>query len=319
MTPPEEREPQGAALDEPDHRERLRPADRSAEASVWTDGYDGSTGAGSPPHEPPDEYDEDDPGEPSEREGGSALSGVVAALRETVIVVVLALVLSFIVKSVLLQAFYIPSGSMEDTLIRNDRVIVSKLTPGPLTLKRGDIVVFADPGDWLPPTVPTPRTPVMKALHEGLTFVGLLPDDAENHLIKRVIGLPGDHVTCCDGSGRIQVNGVGVNEPYLKPGVSPSDMDFDITVPAGKIWVMGDNRSNSSDSRFHPQGGDGTEGSVSENLIVGRAVTLVWPLSRIALLSNPSATFERVPDPEDADPSGSGPGQGGDDSTTEPP
>lgn len=224
------------------------------------------------------------------------LHGVLALVRETGIVIVLALVLSFIVKSLLLQAFYIPSGSMENTLIRNDRVIVSKLTPGPIDLKRGDVVVFADPGDWLPPVEPVPRSPVGKVVHEGLTFVGLLPDDAENHLIKRVIGLPGDHIVCCDDNGSLTVNDVSINEPYLKPGVSPSDMDFDITVPAGKVWVMGDNRSDSADSRFHPQGGDGTEGSVSENLIVGRAVALVWPFNRLAVLSNPSDTFARVPD-----------------------
>ncbi|OLP48046.1 signal peptidase I, partial [Salmonella enterica subsp. enterica serovar Javiana] len=100
----------------------------------------------------------------------------------------------------------------------NDRVIVSKLTPGPIDLKRGDIVVFADPGNWLEETPPVPHGKLVTAVRETMTFVGLLPDNSENHLIKRVIGLPGDHVVCCDEGGRITINGTAIKEPYLKPG-----------------------------------------------------------------------------------------------------
>ena len=121
-------------------------------------------------------------------------------VRETVIVVGMALLLSLVVKTWLLQAFYIPSGSMEDTLVRGDRVIVSKLTPGPLDLHRGDVVVFQDPDHWLDPVTPPERGPIGAALNSALTFVGLLPTDEGNHLIKRVIGLPGDHVSS-DGQG----------------------------------------------------------------------------------------------------------------------
>jgi signal peptidase I len=244
-------------------------------------------------------------GDADEPVGGLAVLG--AAVKEFAIVVGMALVLSFIVKTWLLQAFYIPSGSMEDTLRINDRVIVSKLTPGPFDLRRCDIIVFGDPGDWVEATVQQEHGTAMTLVRDAMMFVGLLPDDAENHLIKRVIGLPGDHVVCCDAGGRITINGQPVKEPYLKPGVAPSDQNFDITVPRGRVWVMGDNRSGSSDSRFHDApSDDGSLGSVDERLIVGRAVALVWPLDHLTWLSNPSSTFRNVPAPasEGATPGG---------------
>jgi signal peptidase I len=225
----------------------------------------------------------------------TARSGAFGLLRETVLVVGIALVLSLVIKTFLVQAFYIPSGSMENTLLRGDKVIVSKLTPGPFDLKRGDIVVFRDPGGWLDPTVPTPRSKIGGALHDGLTFIGLLPNDADDHLIKRVIGLPGDHVVCCNTKGQLTVNGVAITEPYIYPGNAPSDKDFNITVPAGKIWVMGDHREISRDSRFNDPGGTGRDGSVPIKLVVGRAVVIVWPLSRSGWLSVPNATFAKVP------------------------
>src|SRR6478672_679427 len=198
-----------------------------------------------------DDLDDDYDDEP--RGFGATL---FAGVKELVIVVVLAMALSFVVKTWLFQAFYIPSGSMENTLVKNDRVIVSKLTPGPFDLKRGDIVVFADPGGWLEPTPQQPHGEVATVIREGLTFIGLLPDNSENHLIKRVIGLPGDHVRCCDQGGRLTVNGVPVTEPYLMPGDAASESEFDITVPRGRVWVMGDHRSDSSDSRFHDAPGN---------------------------------------------------------------
>jgi signal peptidase I len=251
--------------------------------------------------------DIDDDAGPATTSGGAV---AWAAFKEFAIVVGMALVLSFVVKTWLLQAFYIPSGSMEDTLVLNDRVIVSKLTPGPIDLKRGDIVVFADPGDWLDPAPPQPHGKVATIVRDGLTFIGLLPDNSENHLIKRVIGLPGDHVVCCDEGGRITINGAPVKEPYLKPGDAASEQNFDITVPAGRVWVMGDHRSNSADSRVHDgPANNGSTGSVEESLIVGRAVVLVWPLDHFTILTNPSATFANVPPPSKsaATPAGAGP------------
>src|ERR1017187_10577312 len=136
---------------------------------------------------------------------------VTPMMRELVIFVVLALLFSLIVKSWLVQAFYIPSGSMENTLLIGDRVIVNKLVPSPISLKRGDVIVFEDPDHWLPAPVPVQRSPLASAVHSTFVFVGLLPSDEGNHLIKRVIGLPGDHVVCCDNHQRLTVNGVALN------------------------------------------------------------------------------------------------------------
>ncbi len=225
------------------------------------------------------------------------LAALGAAVREFVVVVAMALALSFVVKTWLFQAFYIPSGSMEDTLLINDRVIVNKLVPGPVSLHRGDVVVFKDPGGWLPPAATVDRGPLLNGVQNGLTFVGLLPDASDDHLIKRVIGLPGDHVACCDAQHRLTVNGVSLSEPYIMPGDQPSSVDFDITVPAGRIWVMGDHRSDSEDSRFHDPKGDGTGGSVPISDVTGRAVAVVWPLGHASWLSDYSSTFATVPAP----------------------
>jgi signal peptidase I len=216
-------------------------------------------------------------------------------LRESTIVIVLALLLSLIVKTWLMQAFYIPSESMENTLLKGDRVIVNKLVPSHMDLQRGDVIVFEDPDHWLPAPIPLQRTPLAAAVQTTLTFVGLLPSDEGNHLIKRVIGLPGDHVVCCDSNEKISVNGLRLIEPYVFPGDAPSQQPFDITVPAGRVWVMGDHRSESADSRPHDQGSGGAKGSVPESLIVGRALTVVWPLQHWAWLANSGDTFAHVP------------------------
>jgi signal peptidase I len=222
---------------------------------------------------------------------------LLAGIKELVIVVVLAMALSFVVKTWLFQAFYIPSGSMENTLVKDDRVIVSKLTPGPFDLKRGDVVVFEDPGvpsPWLGGLSETHST-VGGPFHDALVFVGLLPEDSENHLIKRVIGLPGDHVQADGDTGKIKVNGVEITEPYVKPGDFPSEgKKFDITVPAGRIWVMGDHRSDSSDSRWHDDG-TGATGSVPLDKVVGRALFVVWPIDHVTWLGVPERTFSQVP------------------------
>jgi signal peptidase I len=221
--------------------------------------------------------------------------GVIGFVRETVIVVGTALVLSLLIKTFLVQAFFIPSPSMEPTLVAGDRVLVSQLTPGPIDLARGDIVVFKDPGSWLDPVPEADRGPVGEAVVEVLTFVGVLPQDSGEHLIKRVIGLPGDTVACCDAEGRVTVNGVPLDEPYVYPGNEPSDMTFEVTVPAGRMWVMGDHREASQDSRWH-QDLPG-QGTVPVDDVVGRAVVVIWPLSRAERLGNFPETFAGVPAP----------------------
>ncbi len=232
-----------------------------------------------------------DPDRHGEEESRTA--GVSRALlmlgRELTIVIAVALVLSLVIKTFLVQPFWIPSGSMSNTLIDGDRVIVSKLTPGPFDLHRGDVVVFTDPGGWLPHSA-VQHGPLVKALQ----FVGLYPA-GDNHLIKRVIGLPGDHVQCCTADGRVTVNGTPLEEPYLHPGDPPSMKRFNITVPAGDVWVMGDHRSNSGDSRYHDDG-TGRTGSVPIDDITGRAIAIVWPINRVSWLSDYSQVFDKVPD-----------------------
>ncbi|WP_336723775.1 signal peptidase I [Cellulosimicrobium cellulans] len=216
-------------------------------------------------------------------------------LRETAIIVVSALVLSLLLKTFLVQAFFIPSPSMEDTLVEGDRVMVSRLVPGAFDVHRGDVVVFKDPGGWLPPRVPQAESPVSEAVRAALTFVGLLPQDTGEHLIKRVIGTPGDHVVCCDAEGRVSVNGVSIDETYVKPGSEPSELAFDTTVPEDMLFVMGDNRQNSADSRYNTdKPGDGF---VPMGNVVGTAFVKVWPLSHLGLLRNPGDVFADVPAP----------------------
>ncbi|MCR6706117.1 MULTISPECIES: signal peptidase I [Cellulomonas] len=227
-------------------------------------------------------------GRPARRSAGGSI------LRETAIILVSALVLSWLIKTFLVQAFFIPSSSMHDTLVEDDRIMVSKLTPGPFDLERGDIVVFKDPGGWLEGQKPVEATGWRGAMNDVFTFVGLYPQDAGEHLVKRVIGLPGDRVACAGPGEPVTVNGVALDEPYLAAGAIPSQMDFDITVPPNSLWVMGDNRQSSSDSRLHR--GDPGGGSIPIGNVVGKAFVLVWPLDRATVLHNPGATFEDVPD-----------------------
>lgn len=223
---------------------------------------------------------------------GKQRSTLRSWLRETAIIVVSALLLSVLIKTFLVQSFFIPTGSMESTLEVNDRVLVSKLAPGPLDVHRGDIVVFKDPGGWLEPMGEGPGG-WQGAVSDTLTFVGLLPQDAGEHLIKRVIGLPGDTVECCDAQGRLTVNGVPIDEPYLNEGSRPSEIEFSVVVPEGSLWVMGDNRQNSRDSRYHQ--GDPGGGAIPLDNVVGVAFLTLWPLDRATVLRNPGDTFADVP------------------------
>ena len=209
--------------------------------------------------------------------------------REFPILVVVALLLAVIIKTYAIQAFFIPSGSMENTLEINDRVLVNKLVYDVRGIHRGDIVVFNGDGSWDPGPLPANRNFAEKFVDGFASMFGFgHPGDI---LIKRVIGLPGDDVACCDAQGRVTVNGVPLTEQsYLYPGDAPSEIRFNIVVPPGRLWVMGDHRLISDDSRDHL--GDPGGGTVPENAVIGRAFVIIWPPSRWRFLPIPS-TFEQ--------------------------
>ena len=212
-------------------------------------------------------------------------------LKEIVTVVAIALVLSFLLKTFLFRAFYIPTESMESTLDVNDRIFINLLVPGPFDLQHGDVVVFKDTQGWLAPTEKKPAGP-MDWVGDSLEFVGLMADDNEQHLVKRVIGLPGDHVTCCDAGGRLSINGVPLDESYINPAETPKPEQFDIVVPEGKVWVMGDNRNHSADSRSHQEINGGF---VNIDDVEGKATVIAWPINRWTVLDNYPDVFKNVP------------------------
>ncbi|SDK66466.1 signal peptidase I [Cryobacterium psychrotolerans] len=227
--------------------------------------------------------------------------GVGLFLRDLVIIFVVALLISFMIKTFLIRSFYIPSGSMEQTLLLNDRIIVNQLQPGMFPVEHGDVVVFRDPGGWLPPQLPVEQNAIVAGIDWILSVVGLSAPDSNDHLIKRVIGLPGDHVVCCNALGQMSVNGVPLSEePYvsLPPGETEvSKDDFDVVVPADSLWVMGDNRYNSKDSRYN--GTTPGKGFVPMDNVVGRAFVISWPLNRWGWLDDYPAVFSGVDEARD--------------------
>jgi signal peptidase I len=216
-------------------------------------------------------------------------------LQEIAGILLTAVLVSLVVKTLLVQAFFIPSGSMEPTLhgcdgCLGDRVLVNKLTDRMGGVRRGDVVVFHDPDGWLTQTRSTPG--LQGRIQGALATIGLAPTTSENDLVKRVIGIGGDTVE--SRGGKVYVNGTQLKEPYVFPGDSPSSVSFRVTVPVGKLWVMGDHRGESADSRFHIH--DPGKGFVPLTDVVGRAFVIVWPLDRVGSLDRP-VTFDKVASP----------------------
>ena len=202
--------------------------------------------------------------------------------QESLLLIATAVVMAIIVKTFFLQAFYIPSESMEPTMLVDDKILVQKVSYWTGGVSRGDIVVFDDPGGWLSPDDSQKAT---NFLQRGLEVIGLFPTGG--HLIKRVIGVGGDTVACCDEQGRLTVNGKPIDEPYvLDPSVT-ADRTFEVEVPDGYLWVMGDNRGNSADSRSHL--GDPGGGFISEDTVVGKAWVRVWPWNRAGFIRDPGS------------------------------
>jgi signal peptidase I len=209
-----------------------------------------------------------------------------AFLREWAAIALAVILMSLLVKTFLLQAFFIPSASMEPTLhgcprCAGDRVVVNKLTSHMGGVHRGDIVVFRDSAGWL---AHPSATPGLRSVHDVLAFIGLVPSSNESDLVKRVIGVGGDTVEGRDG--KVYVNGTQLDEPYVFGGDRPTEITFEVRVPAGRLWVMGDHRSDSSDSRFHQE--EPGKGFVAVNDVIGRAFVIIWPLDRAGSLDRPA-------------------------------
>jgi signal peptidase I len=251
------------------------------------------------PGTPPDEDQATAPGESTVPEESTAPEESTVAgkrrssWRQLMVIVLTAIVLMVLVKAFVVQVYRIPSSSMEDTLLTGDRVLVSKLVYHFRGVGRGDIVVFSGQGSWgtttgTPDRAP-PRNPFLRVVDDLLADAGIY--STQTYYIKRVIGLPGDHVACCT-NGRVTVNGIPLDErSYLSPGASPSMAYFSITVPSGRLWVMGDNRAISDDSRGHMTSAP-DDGTIPESQVVGRAFLVMWPLSQLGDLPIP-ATFQQ--------------------------
>jgi signal peptidase I len=207
-------------------------------------------------------------------------------LREIPIIIGSALIVSIIVKTFFLHFFFIPTGSMENTLQVGDRIAVNKFGALFSEIKRGEIVVFADPDNWLGQAPDDQNSGLVRQGKNLLITIGVVPDPAKQYLIKRVIGVGGDTVICCDDQDKLQVNGKSVDEPYVYENDKASESNFNVTVPEGFIWVMGDHRAASSDSRFHTN--DVNSGMVPLSKVVGRATFIVWPVSNLDFLEKGS-------------------------------
>ena len=261
--------------------ERATGAQGAAEVGPGEPGL-ADPGAGSPAPEPT---------EPAE---AASKKRRMSGWRELPILIVVALIIALVIKSFVVQVFWIPSSSMEDTLMPRDKVLVNKLVYHFRSVQPGDIIVFNGDGSWNPnpPPAQPPSNILVRAYDDTLGWLfhqigGLFGTPADQvDFVKRVIGTPGDRVACCNAQGLVTVNGVPLHESsYLYPGAAPSQIKFNIVVPPGRLWVMGDNRQISDDSRLRMSDPGG--GTIPENKVIGRAFVVVWPPSHWKVLSIP--------------------------------
>jgi signal peptidase I len=173
---------------------------------------------------------------------------------------------------------------MQNTLQIQDRVAVNKIPFISKSIHRGDVVVFRDPANWLPAVMPESGNTVVRKAKDALIFTGVLPNPAKQFLVKRVIGVAGDKIICCDATGALTINGQKTTEPYIFAGNNPSEMAFNVTVPEGKVWVMGDHRGASADSRYHQD--DVNNGMVPVSKITGRVYAIIWPFKNFGLVAS---------------------------------
>jgi signal peptidase I len=275
--------------------------DRSDEAprgAGYSGRHSGSDTAAGQPAEPGAGQDSDDDGEKDADEGDKRKRRF-STWRELPILIVVALVIALVIKTFVVQPFFIPSSSMENTLLIGDKVLVNKLIYHFRSIQPGDIVVFNGDGSWDPnPPASPPASNVFAHAYDVTlrplfhSIAGLFGTPVgQTDYVKRVIGVPGDRVMCCNAQGLVTVNGVPLHETsYIYPGAPPSQIRFNIVVPKGRLWVMGDNRQVSDDSRMRQ--GDPGGGTIPENKVIGRAFMIIWPPSRWRILPIPS-TFSQ--------------------------
>lgn len=235
--------------------------------------------------------------EPAPRLRARKRRGAWPLVRDVLVILLVAIVASFVIKTFFVRSFYIPSGSMEQTLLIQDRILVDEFTPRFSGYDRGDIVVFRDPGGWLPVSPKPDQPPLVAAADWVLSLIGISASDSDDHLIKRVVGVAGDRVVCCNALGQVTINGTPIDEsPYLDLAAgqsAPQVVPYDVTVPEGSLWVLGDNRDHSRDSRYNMD--QPSEGFVPVDNVVGRAFLITWPFPRFGLLDFHHDVFDGVP------------------------
>lgn len=209
---------------------------------------------------------------------------VLGRMLRPLALVVTAVIMLVFIRLLVFQSFVVPTASMGPTVRAGDRVLVSRMDYRLRDVHRGDVVVFDGDGVF-DPARPVPSSVLARVGRAVASSLGA--PVGEHDYVKRVIGLPGDHVLCCDAAGRLTVNGTALVETYLPAGAMPSMIRFDVVVPRDRLWVMGDNRSDSADSRAHL--GDPGGGTVPLDHVVGRVVAVWWPFNRVTGVGSPDA------------------------------